>query len=562
MRYILPSKFSERVIRLPIAGAIIPFSFKGWEFMRRIYDSPVKHKLLKMARQVGKSTAAANIAYAHACLIPSFRTLIVHPSATNSKTFSEDRLLLPQLASPILKSLFPLTMQSVFHKRSVHRSSILLRYAYLSAARLRGIPADMVVVDELQDMLRDHIPIIEQVTFRSRFKKHIYCGTPLTDENVIETYWDKYSTQNEWVIPCRRHGTPKKPSSWHWNIIADKHIGKHGVICDRCGNSIDVLDPKATWVSLQDRKGKENEVTWDGYRVCQPMAPFMRMQNYWDDLLRMKAQYPVHQYYNEVLGLPYASGAQPLTKRELKALCDPDIKFFDLDEIVKKTNGNLYAGVDWGTAERDSYTVVVLGGYIPPSPHFRILWAHRFTGVDADPEASLMRLGELFRYHRPRRIGADYGGGQYYNSALQKEFGITRTHQFQYMPRMSRGKVVQNPQMGKFLVSRNEIISDIIAGMKMGKILLPAWEDMDPVYIDDITALRRVYNYRLQYIQFDRLNGRSDDFFHAMVYCFLASLFDFPRPDILVPRPPEETGEDYEILEMDMGNEPIVFYQS
>lgn len=561
MRLILPSKFTERVIRLPIAGAVIPFSFTGWEFMRRIYDSPARHRLLKMGRQVGKSTAAANIAYAYACLVPSFRTLVVHPSATNSKTFSEDRLFLPQLVSPMLKSLFPATMQSVFHKRSVHRSSIMMRYAYLSAARLRGIPADMVIVDELQDMLRDHIPIIEQVTFRSRYKKQIYCGTPLTDENVIETYWDKYSTQNEWVMPCRRHGTPKRPSSWHWNIIGANHLGKKGLICDRCGGRIDPQDPKATWVSMQPRKGKEDEVTWDGYRVSQPMAPFMKLTEHWEELLRMRAQYPVSQFYNEVLGLPYASGAQPLTREELKSLSDPNILFADMNSILEKAT-NIYAGIDWGTGERNSYTVIVIGGYLPPSDKFRILWAHRFTGLDADPEATLQRLQELFRHYRFRRMGADYGGGNYYNAALQKEFGMGRVHQFQYMPRMARGKVVAQPPTGKWLVSRNEIISDFIAAMKMGKILLPAWEDIDPVFVDDITSLRKVYNHRLHYVQYDKIGSRSDDFFHAMVYCFLASWMDIPRPDILIPRSAEEIGEDFLAEEMEAEGGPIVFYQS
>jgi hypothetical protein len=545
---ITPSQFAEKTIRIPVAGGIVDFSFDGYEFFRPIYDTPSKNTLIKAGRQVGKSTTVANIALSRTSPIPNFRTLVVHPSAMQSKTFSEDRLKLPIAVSPYLRSLYPTTSQSVFHKRCVLRSDIMLRYAFLSASRIRGIPADMVIIDEFQDILREHIPIIEQVCFHSPYKFYFYTGTPLTEENTIETYWEKYSTQNEWVVPCRHHGTPKDKSSWHWNILGMKNIGKEHLICEKCGEQIKASDPDSQWVMLQDPKGREDKVTFEGYRIPQLLMHFMEDSKNWQELLRKKAQYPINQFYNEVLGLPYSSGISPISRSQLIEACNPDVKLSNFEEWVAKTNGMIYLGVDWTGGTDNSYTVMVLGGYVPPSPVFQIFWIYRFTGEEADPEIFMERIIEVVKYFQIKHIGSDYGGGLHPNNRLLKEFGLSRVHMYQYLGRQRTGKLYQAKAMPQWYVSRSEVMTDMFTALKAGLIRLPCWEEMEPTFAEDFLAIRSAYNYTLKYTQYDKVSDRPDDAFHAALYCFLASQYDRPRPDIILPRPADQLGEDLAVI--------------
>lgn len=543
-----PSIFAQAAIRIPVAGAILPFSLKERRHLQRVYDTPASHTLYIFGRQSEKTTTLGNLAIAYTALINNFKVLMTYPSAMQAKAFAEDRLAIPISLSPRLKPLFPSLKQSVFHKRTIVGSSIVMRYAYLSAARILGLSADMVMIDELQDILPEHIPLIEQATFHSDYKLYRYSGTARTEENTINTYWEQYSTKCEWVVPCRRHGTPKTGGSWHWNVLTAKNIGDTCVICDKCGKPIDPADPDAQWASLQPAKGREDRIAWEGYRVPQLMLPFMKRARDWKDMKRKQREYPINRFYNEVLAISYSSGVQPITKKELKAISNNELKLADFEKWMKLTNGHLYAGIDWGEGTGYSFTVLVVGGYIPPSNKFKIMWMYRFIGEETDPTIYLPMIIEFLREQGVQHIGTDYGGGFFPNNILQKEFGGRRVHQYQYVPRQRTGKVVFNEKMNRYIVSRSEVIADLLTAMKTGLIELPNWDDIDPEYSQDLTALRQVYNYKLRYMQYEKAGARSDDFFHAILYCLLASFFDRRRPDIIAPRPADEIGEDINAL--------------
>jgi hypothetical protein len=43
------------------------------------------------------------------------------------------------------------------------------------------------------------------------------------------------------------------------------------------------------------------------------------------------------------------------------------------------------------------------------------------------------------------------------------------------------------------------------------------------------------YNEKLKMIQYTHSPDKPDDTFHSFLYCWLASMFDYPRPDIIAP---------------------------
>jgi hypothetical protein len=149
---ILPSQFTEFAFRMPREDGqgYEKFTFKGRRHMIRPYDSPAKRMLLVCARQVEKSTMLGNRAITYSCLLSGFRTLYVSPSATQTKTFSGDRIKDPLETSEVLRS-FTLSslQQNIFEKQFINRSKITLRYAFLNPDRTRGIPAKDLLLDVL-----------------------------------------------------------------------------------------------------------------------------------------------------------------------------------------------------------------------------------------------------------------------------------------------------------------------------------------------------------------------------------------------------------------------------
>ena len=86
-------------------------------------------------------------------------------------------------------------------KRFANGSLIHFRSAHLSPDRVRGITADQLAIDEIQDILADHIPVILETISHSNYKYQIYAGTPKTYENTLQQQWEK-TTQCEFLIKC------------------------------------------------------------------------------------------------------------------------------------------------------------------------------------------------------------------------------------------------------------------------------------------------------------------------------------------------------------------------
>jgi hypothetical protein len=524
---ILPSKFTQFAFRMPTAGGWENFSFEGRRHLHQIYDTPVKRVLLMCGRQVEKSTLLGNRALSFCCLIPSYKVLYVSPSMTQTKTFSNDRVKDPIDTSPVLRA-FTSTMlsQNILEKQFVNRSKITMRYAYLNADRTRGVPAHKLLIDEMQDIISDNIPVIEQCLSHSpeELKRYVYSGTPKSLDNVIEDYWSNRSTQNQWAVPC---DCKTGDGGRYWNILGEKNIGLKHLICERCGKRIYSMHQDAQWAAAT--AWDPRHAPFEGFRIPQLMVPWLD----WSGLLYNFNHYPRNQFYNEVLGVSFDSGFRPLTKAEVMANCRNEIMMSDAGKYMNQSNDReIFAGIDWGTGE-NSYTVLTLGCYV--GNKFRIFYWHRFIGEDTEPERMLGKIEDICRSFNCRIIGTDYGGGHYPNDTLVRKFGKERVMKYQYAGRLNT-KVKWEPKLNRWLVHRTEVMSALFNALKRGNVFeFPRWVEMKDPYASDMTNIYSEYNAKLRMIQYGHTSGKTDDSFHSMLYCFLASMIRRPRPDIISP---------------------------
>jgi hypothetical protein len=534
---IRPSTFTEFAIKMPQkeTQTYVPFSFGERRYLRQIYDTPAKRTLLKCGRQVEKSTMLGNKLLSYACIQTALNALYVSPTNQQSKVFSQDRLKEPIETSDYLKSWTTTKLSdNVFLKKFINRSQITLRYAYLNADRCRGIPADVICMDELQDLLTDNIPVIEECAFHSHLKIFMYSGTPKSLDNTIEHYWSRFSTQNEWAVPCHRHSiiTPGGKTNVHWNILGEDNLGPDFLMCEKCHKEIVPMDDMAQWVSLNPEIMKKIEQPYEGFRIPQIMVPWVP----YSEFKQKQLTYSRAKFYNEVLGLSYDSGTRPLTRQDVVDNCDNRLLLTpeyqnEIHKFLGQTHP-VFAGIDWGTGE-NTFTVLSLGAYMGDG-RFTIFYVHRFEGRETEPQIQIEEISRLVNHYGVRLIGCDYGGGFWPNDELTRRFGFQRVLKYQYS--QPAAKVKWDNDLKRFLVHRTEVMSDVFNGIKRRNVFrFPNWDQFEQLYARDMLNIFSEYSEQLRQNVYKKSPSSTDDTFHSILLAFLASMIVFPRPDVISP---------------------------
>lgn len=513
-------------------GAIVPIEFSERRYLKRTYDTEARELLLMTSRQTEKSTTLGNRIVALCGMNRMQNTLFVTPSATQTKVFSSARIDDIVEISPLVRALTHKSLTwNILQKEFLTGSRIYLRYAFLNADRIRGISVSNIFYDEVQDLLKDVLPVIKESASKFLSALHVYSGTPKTMDNSIEHLWSRQSTMSEWVIPCEHH------YPWHWNVLGMKNIGKKGPICDKCGNAINPEHPHAQWVAMN--KGAHVE----GYRICRLMVPwyfkpdFTKKNPYkmWHQILHEMENYPIAQFMNEIMAVSYDSGTKPLTLMDVVNACD-ETGIYRMDEDAVAALGQshqLYGGIDWGTGDR-AYTVLSVAGYTRPDTGFQVVYSKRFDGALTDPEAQLEEIKRLIRKFRLRFVGCDWGFGFFQNKNLSSEFGPKRIHQFMYASKL-QAKIVFKKAMLRWVVFRTPVMADVFNAIKKKKIRLPSYEVYKAPYAEDCLSIHAEYSESLRMIKYDKAGSGTDDTFHSILYALLVSFFDHKRPDIMAP---------------------------
>jgi len=527
---VTPSKFVESVFQIPGREGLERFSIADCRYLYQIYDTIASRVLLLCGRQVHKSTSLGNIMLVNLILRPFFQAIYVAPRQNQAQTFSRDRIKQPIAYSDILKQFQSNwgANDNTYYKEFASGSNLRIASAYLNADSIRGKMADMLAVDELQDMLLDLLPVIEETLFTSKHKVMRYAGTPLTHTNTIAQVWTKSSTQNEWAIPCDACGS-KKAGYRFWNIPDEHNIGEKGLSCAKCGELINPDHKDAQWVSRNPKP--KVPIPFEGYRIPQMITPMV----VWADMLDKRARYPRHRFVNEVLARPYDIGTKPITTAELQAVCSPTVSMYNKDIPFNpawldtySVHNPTFGGIDWGTAE-NSYTVMSVATYI--NGKFTYVYFKRFTGREAEPRRRMSGVKNLIRRFNLDVVGCDYGGGFEQNDELQREFGANRIVKYQYAD--VNDFIRWENKLGRFLMQRSELMSMLFSAIKHNEVNFPRWDEFQEPFGDDILAITSEWHETRRVLMYNRELNATDDSFHSALYCLVGSMVKWPRPDLL-----------------------------
>lgn len=489
------------------------------------------------------STFLGNMALSLCALHPGYRVLYVSPSGAQTQTFSNDRLRFPVETSPLLAPLARKQTQNVLLKVFTNQSQIVLRSAFLSADRARGQAAYLLLLDEFQDLLREHIPVIEPSTSHAppHLRRHCYSGTPKSMDNNIEHYRSGFnsagpmSTLGEWMVPCDRCGS-KSGAGRYWQCLGEMNIDRKGLICDRCKQRIDPQHPEARWVHHR------SEGQYESYRIPQLMVGWMQHPEKWAKLFDTFVTYPRAQFYNEVLGLSMDNADRPLLLEDIERCCVPDLSMtwrprgakegvYLNDFLPRNWTSPVFMGIDWGLGT-SSFTIITLGTYFRGK--FTTIYAHRCTGQELDFEVQLQLIVDLITQFDVKKVGCDFGYGAAHNDRLIRLFGPQRIYAFQHLGKAKR-KIQRDPGTGRIKLFRTLVMADIINAIKRRVLQFPRFAEFRMPYGQDFANITAEYSESQRLLTYDHSSKTTDDTFHANLYMFLASWPMIPRPDIIAP---------------------------
>jgi len=407
-------------------------------------------------------------------------------------------------------------------------SRITFRYAHYDADSSRGISADKLVVDEIQDIILDVLPVLEECISHGTLKTKEYAGTPKTFDNPIEHYWAQFSTQYEWVIPCDSCGGGDYR---HWNIIVYDSVQQKGLCCTRCGKVINPRHPDAGWASMRDESWLRNPpngiIPFEGYRIAQPMVSWLS----WEEVYDKKIKYPMSKFHNEVLGLSYDSGEKLVNKQALIDSSNPELP---LNSLTQNFVGRvpLFMGIDWGGgSETRSFTAITIIGY--DGEKVAVPFMKRLTGIEAEPGNVVDTVCKLVDKYRVHLIGCDYGGGLDRNDALIRRYGMQKILRYQYV---NTKKLYFDSSLMRWMANRTEVLMALVNAINRTNVFMfPRWEDWEHTAAQDFLSLLLERSERSGNSSVIHTPGQPDDIAHSLLYAFLASMVVFPRPDILSP---------------------------
>ncbi len=478
-------------------------SFEDRPYLDTVYASGARNLVIRASRQTEKSTFIVNTLLFELVQRPNLQALLVTPRWDQASTLVRGRLIPALQQSPFLsRALLGKSKKSpqVTFMQFHNNSQLHVRAAFRTGDAVRGISADLLLVDEVQDIAAGDLPVLQETLSHSRLGRTILCGTPKTIENQLQTAYSS-STANEWTLTC--------PGCGKYIILDEFCIGACGIVCRHCLGALDVRSGR--WIV------RNPESTWgDGFWLNHCMVPWLNF----DEILNRQRGYDLAKFKNEVLGLSTTLGEHVVTRAELEACCNDWAMAQSIDDFPAGARDHVIAGIDWGGALK-SRTVVVLG-WMRPDFVFEIRKFSCFR-ADEDTEQLLDSVAQLLREFRVCHIAADGGGsGHHLNRLL-----LDRLSPDKRMYAILYSATDQEPRdeglLWKWTVNRTATIGSLFSRVKKKMILFPRREECGHM-LDEFACEIAVHDDVNRTIRYTHPDNLQDDALHAANYALVLGI--------------------------------------
>lgn len=485
-------------------------------------------------RQLGKSFAMCSSSGLRSSLIPSYHQLLIQPRADQIQRLNST-VYQPLLRSCPIQSEFISNMElaKMALKTFNNGSLVYMEHMLVSADRVRGVSgAASCYFDECQDIEYEHLTIAKETMSASVFWGFsCYTGTPKTTDTTLALLWDR-SSKSEWVIKCTHCSFFNIPNPDNHLL---KMIGKHGIVCAKCGKHIDPRN--GGYVPAVP----ERSLIFPGYHISQTIHPIhMLNDTKWGRILDKLENYRELELYNEVFGWPFDAATSPLTLSDMQKACFTPTTSYgekvkiespsDMEQIIDQYS-YITVAVDWsgGGMISDSYTSYAVVGLRSGSDIIDVLYGKRIPkGTSPTDEANEIMAwisgtgADAFTY--------DNGGAGFARLEIMNHQGLRNIPNLTVVPvnyvRPRSGDVMQ-PHTGQresdlyyYTLDKSRSLAICIMAIKANRIRFMPFDPSDEkAYQRDFLALREDPRKSLgndTVILIVKKPGVPDDFAHAV----------------------------------------------
>jgi hypothetical protein len=475
-----------------------PISFEGRPYLPSVYQSRASRLVIRASRQVEKSTFLVNSIVHLAVCNPGIHVVCVFPRQEQARVFSSSRLLGTIEGSPVIRRVLlgkKGRKPQVMNLRFANGSEIYIRAAFHTADAVRGLDADVLIVDEFQDIAAGGLPVIEETLSHSKISKLILTGTPKSIDNHLEGVYSR-STAYEWKVAC--------PACQSSLILDQACIGPASLICSNCQQAIDPR--QGLWVPRNP-----HSVWGDGFWINHLMVPWVSHEQ----LLARQQTYDPALFRNECLGLPTTLGDHIVTREEVEACCTQQPMATKLSDIRAPLRNRMLAGVDWGGGAV-SRTVVVIGCITDQGLlDVRTMVA---VPVQEEPERVVQAVANLCERFQVGAVAADgAGNGTVYNTLLLGRLPrLPRLFGMQYAATDHAPKGYRLRYLS-WIIARSPSIGAIFHRIKMRRIAFPQLAECAPL-LREIYCETAEYDPHNRSVRYLHPETQLDDTLHAINY--------------------------------------------
>lgn len=257
----------------------------------------------------------------HGIDINGYSVLYVLPASKPDATdFSTGRFDPALENSPHLKNLFT-DVKNIHHKRAGF-SNLFIRGSR-SRSQLKSIPVSIIILDEVDEMKQDNIPLVFERTSGQLFKRVLMISTPTIENYGINHYFNQ-STQEHYFFKCP-HCSKWTELIWpDCMIITAEEVTDPGIvnshyICKECKHVLD-HDAKINWLSVDNAKwvpAYADRIS-RGFYVPQLYSMTVKPHELALSYLKSKKDQAAEQeFHNSKLGLPHTVEGAKLTDKDI-----------------------------------------------------------------------------------------------------------------------------------------------------------------------------------------------------------------------------------------------------
>ena len=548
-----PAHFVQN--NLTLDGAPFKVLDNGWKFMADIYRYVAlqatrkdgKPVVIKKGRQVGATmmAGALDLFFTNSGLFnsPSVRVVHMFPALGQVKKFSQDKLetLIRTSKGDFINKNKLISANSVDNltMKQFNTGTLWIDSLGSDGDRIRGMTADILFFDEVQEMLAHAIGNATKILTAAKYGPigqgvQVYFGTPKQKGSHFSTIWDM-SDQRYYhlgCINCYKTYPFYLPDDDRWKSI---WLHENIIQCPLCGTKqkkVQAIE-RGRWVGSKNPKDCE----YVGFHINQLYIPYFSKENIEKLMPENNPAQTERIWQNEVVGEFYSGAGSPLTKAEVYEKCrDPDRYF---SKKISPRDKATYLGVDWGGKDDDpnskggqSYSCVVI---LSAQQDGTLLVEHAHKLKKNNFSFKKDTIKEMYRRFGVTRGVSDWFFGQDVVGDLQAQY------RDRFLGAQGSGSLI-NPMKyreDELIISYNKdlLIDELFDLFRKGKIRFP-WKSYEYVewLIDHCTSMEsKVRITGGQPIKTFVKGSSPNDGLMALMYAYMAYKFDLTKGFTIKP---------------------------